>query len=95
MAPAPSTKIVLAVKRKPPADVVTAAVDSDNNNSIVFYGIDSSNQNGNCSGESGGGPRKRKSRWANDEPKPLLTSLLIQLPNFMKELTNVRDYLVP
>ena len=61
--------------------------DSNNNNSIVVYGVDSSNQNGNGSGESGGGPRKRKSRWADDEPKPLPTSLPIQLPDFMKELT--------
>ena len=44
---------------------------------------------------TGGGPRKRKSWWADDEPKPLPTSLPIQLPNFMKELTDVRDYLVP
>ena len=44
---------------------------------------------------TGGGPRKRKSRWVNDEPKPLPTSLPIQLPDFMKELTNVRDYLMP
>nr|POE50375.1 hypothetical protein CFP56_65816 [Quercus suber] len=29
--------------------------------------------------ESGGEPRKRKSRWADDEPKPLSTSLLIYL----------------
>ncbi|XP_050245830.1 splicing factor-like protein 1 [Quercus robur] len=61
--------------------------DSNNNNSIVVYGVDSSNQNGNGSGESGSGPRKRKSRWADDEPKPLPTSLPIQLPDFMKELT--------
>ena len=61
--------------------------DSNNNNSIVVYGVDSSNQNGNGSGEPGGGPRKRKSRWADDEPKPLPTSLPIQLPDFMKELT--------
>ena len=61
--------------------------DSNNNNSIVVYGVDSSNQNGNGSGESGGGLRKRKSRWADDEPKPLPTSLPIQLPDFMKELT--------
>nr|POE71318.1 hypothetical protein CFP56_59747 [Quercus suber] len=63
--------------------------------SIVVYDIDSNNQNGNGNGESGGRPRKRKSQWANDEPKPLLTSLSIQLPDFMKELTDVRDYLVP
>ena len=44
---------------------------------------------------TGGGLRKRKSRWAGDKPKPLPTSLPIQLPNFMKELTDVRDYLVP
>ena len=44
---------------------------------------------------TGGEPRKRKSRWAGDEPKPLPTSLPIQLPDFMKELTDVRDYLVP
>ena len=44
---------------------------------------------------TGGEPRKRKSRWADDEPKPLPTSLPIQLPDFMKELTDVRDYLVP
>ncbi|XP_068645527.1 splicing factor-like protein 1 [Aristolochia californica] len=31
---------------------------------------------------AGGGTRKRKSRWADDEPKPV-----IQLPDFMKELT--------
>ncbi|KAM3739018.1 hypothetical protein ACB098_09G174600 [Castanea mollissima] len=61
--------------------------DSNNNSSIVVYGVDGSNQNGNGSGESGSGPRKRKSRWADDEPKPLPTSLPIQLPDFMKELT--------
>ena len=44
---------------------------------------------------TGGEPRKRKSRWADDEPKRLPTSLPIQLPDFMKELTDVRDYLVP
>ncbi|XP_044467697.1 splicing factor-like protein 1 [Mangifera indica] len=32
--------------------------------------------------DSGSGTRKRKSRWADDEPKPL-----IQLPDFMKDFT--------
>ncbi|KAF2310498.1 hypothetical protein GH714_013035 [Hevea brasiliensis] len=32
--------------------------------------------------DSAGGPRKRKSRWADDEPKPV-----IQLPDFMKDFT--------
>ncbi|KAK7826978.1 ras-related protein raba3 [Quercus suber] len=45
--------------------------------------------------ESGSGQRKRKSRWADNEPKPLPTSLPIQLPDFMKELIDVRDCLVP
>jgi splicing factor 1 len=40
-------------------------------------------QNGD---DSGSGARKRKSRWADDEPK-LPTSLPLQLPDFMKELT--------
>jgi splicing factor 1 len=40
-------------------------------------------QNGD---DSGSGARKRKSRWADDEPK-LPSSLPIQLPDFMKELT--------
>ncbi|KAK4740675.1 hypothetical protein SAY87_024263 [Trapa incisa] len=43
---------------------------------------DANNQSG-CDGtESGGGTRKRKSRWADDEPRPV-----IQLPDFMTELT--------
>nr|POF22554.1 hypothetical protein CFP56_40551 [Quercus suber] len=92
---APPTRIVLAAKRKPPDDVVAVTTDSNNNNSIVVYGVDSNNQNGNNSGELGGGLWKRKSRWADDEPKPLPTSLPIQLPDFMKELTDVMDYLVP
>ncbi len=56
--------------------------DSNNNNNI---NTNDNNQNGN--GDSGSGTRKRKSRWADDEPKPLPTSLPIQLPDFMKELT--------
>ncbi|KAK4796492.1 hypothetical protein SAY86_028818 [Trapa natans] len=43
---------------------------------------DANNQSGGEGGESGSGTRKRKSRWADDEPKPV-----IQLPDFMKELT--------
>ena len=95
VAPTPLTKIIPVAKRKPPADVVATTTDSNNNNSIVVYGVDSSNQDGNDSGESGSGSRKRKSQWANNKPKPRLTSLPIQLPDFMKELTNVRDYLMP
>ena len=34
-------------------------------------------------------------RGSCDEPKPLPTSLPIQLPDFIKKLTDVRDYLVP
>ncbi|CAN1180463.1 Splicing factor-like protein 1, partial [Linum perenne] len=41
---------------------------------------DGGNNNNNESGT--GGARKRKSRWANDEPKPV-----IQLPDFMKDFT--------
>ena len=44
---------------------------------------------------TGGKPLKRKLRWADDEPKPLPTSLPILLLDIMKELTDVRDYLVP
>ena len=44
---------------------------------------------------TGSGLRKRKSRWAGDKPKPLPTSLPILLLDIMKELTDVRDYLVP
>ncbi|XP_011027963.1 PREDICTED: branchpoint-bridging protein-like [Populus euphratica] len=40
-------------------------------------GADGSNNN-----DSGSGTRKRKSRWADDEPKPV-----IQLPDFMKDFT--------
>ncbi|KAJ4951736.1 hypothetical protein NE237_028568 [Protea cynaroides] len=40
--------------------------------------------NQNC--DSGSGTRKRKSRWAAEEPKPVL-----QLPDFMKELTGGID----
>ncbi|MCL7023173.1 hypothetical protein MKW94_028284 [Papaver nudicaule] len=36
--------------------------------------------------DSGNGTRKRKSRWADDEPKPV-----IQLPDFMKEFTGTMD----
>ncbi|KAF8380529.1 hypothetical protein HHK36_028016 [Tetracentron sinense] len=43
---------------------------------------DSENQNG----DSGSGARKRKSRWADDEPKPLF-----QLPDFMKDFTGGID----
>ena len=42
-------------------------------------GGSSSNTNNN---DSGSGTRKRKSRWADDEPKPV-----IQLPDFMKDFT--------
>ncbi|KAF5198615.1 Splicing factor-like protein [Thalictrum thalictroides] len=45
---------------------------------------ESDNANGNSTGDSG--TRKRKSRWADDEPKPVL-----QLPDFMKEITGVTD----
>ncbi|KAL5744262.1 hypothetical protein ACOSQ2_027378 [Xanthoceras sorbifolium] len=41
---------------------------------------DSADQNNNS--DSGSGTRKRKSRWADDEPKPV-----IQLPDFMKDFT--------
>ncbi|KAL0359046.1 UNVERIFIED_CONTAM: Splicing factor-like protein 1 [Sesamum angustifolium] len=37
---------------------------------------------GTGDGNSGTGGRKRKSRWADDEPKPV-----IQLPDFMKDFT--------
>ncbi|OVA03162.1 RNA recognition motif domain [Macleaya cordata] len=36
--------------------------------------------------DSGSGTRKRKSRWADDEPKPF-----VQLPDFMKEFTGTMD----
>ncbi|XP_031281201.1 splicing factor-like protein 1 [Pistacia vera] len=36
----------------------------------------------NNNNDSGSGTRKRKSRWADDEPKPV-----IQLPDFMKDFT--------
>ncbi|OMO50047.1 hypothetical protein CCACVL1_30682 [Corchorus capsularis] len=38
--------------------------------------------NGNGNGEAGSGTKKRRSRWADDEPKPV-----IQLPDFMKDFT--------
>ncbi|KAF5731055.1 branchpoint-bridging protein-like [Tripterygium wilfordii] len=38
--------------------------------------------NNNENNDSGSGPKKRKSRWADDDPKPL-----IQLPDFMKDFT--------
>ncbi|KAF5743608.1 branchpoint-bridging protein [Tripterygium wilfordii] len=38
--------------------------------------------NNNENDDSGSGPKKRKSRWADDEPKPL-----IQLPDFMRDFT--------
>ncbi|KAE8663341.1 DNA binding protein, putative isoform 1 [Hibiscus syriacus] len=41
-----------------------------------------SNDNQNGNGETGSGNKKRKSRWADDEPKPV-----IQLPDFMKDFT--------
>ncbi|XP_044505633.1 splicing factor-like protein 1 [Mangifera indica] len=37
---------------------------------------------GNNNNDSGTGTKKRKSRWADDEPKPV-----IQLPDFMKDFT--------
>ncbi|KAG6782616.1 hypothetical protein POTOM_012026 [Populus tomentosa] len=37
---------------------------------------------GSNNNDSGSGTRKRKSRWADDEPKPV-----IQLPDFMKDFT--------
>ncbi|OMO75923.1 hypothetical protein COLO4_25791 [Corchorus olitorius] len=42
------------------------------------------NQSGNGNGneEAGSGTKKRRSRWADDEPKPV-----IQLPDFMKDFT--------
>ncbi|BAT91333.1 hypothetical protein VIGAN_06265300 [Vigna angularis var. angularis] len=39
---------------------------------------ESNDQSGQSGGELGSGPKKRKSRWADDEPKPV-----IQLPDFM------------
>ncbi|XP_077253149.1 splicing factor-like protein 1 [Tasmannia lanceolata] len=39
-----------------------------------------------ANGDGSGGGRKRKSRWADEEPKPL-----IQLPDFMRELTGGID----
>ncbi|KAK8530832.1 hypothetical protein V6N13_030767 [Hibiscus sabdariffa] len=41
-----------------------------------------SNENQNGNGVTGSGNKKRKSRWADDEPKPV-----IQLPDFMKDFT--------
>ncbi|KAL1565205.1 Splicing factor 1 [Salvia divinorum] len=41
---------------------------------------DSGNDGGDADGNPGAGGRKRKSRWADDEPKPV-----IQLPDFMKD----------
>ncbi|CAA0830729.1 splicing factor-related [Striga hermonthica] len=45
---------------------------------------ESTNEGASGTGDdnSGTGSRKRKSRWADDEPKPV-----VQLPEFMKELT--------
>ncbi|XP_059645492.1 splicing factor-like protein 1 [Cornus florida] len=43
---------------------------------------DSEGQNG----DAGGGTKKRKSRWADDEPKPVF-----QLPDFMKDFTGGMD----
>ncbi|KAJ6712230.1 RNA-BINDING PROTEIN RELATED [Salix purpurea] len=45
----------------------------------VDSGADGGGGNNN---DSGSGTRKRKSRWADDEPKPV-----IQLPDFMKDFT--------
>ncbi|CAL1354757.1 unnamed protein product [Linum trigynum] len=42
----------------------------------------SNNGSSNNNNETGSGARKRKSRWADDEPKPV-----IQLPDFMKDFT--------
>ncbi|PIA51785.1 hypothetical protein AQUCO_01100569v1 [Aquilegia coerulea] len=41
----------------------------------------------NANGDSGSGTRKRKSRWADDESKPV-----IQLPEFMKEFTDTMEH---
>ncbi|XVE56406.1 hypothetical protein DITRI_Ditri04bG0006300 [Diplodiscus trichospermus] len=41
-----------------------------------------SNNNQSSNDETGSGTKKRKSRWADDEPKPV-----IQLPDFMKDFT--------
>ncbi|XP_002510980.2 splicing factor-like protein 1 [Ricinus communis] len=57
----------------PPAD--STANSNSNNNS------QSTDANNSDSG-TGGTTRKRKSRWADDEPKPT-----IQLPDFMKDFT--------
>ncbi|CAA7026650.1 unnamed protein product [Microthlaspi erraticum] len=43
---------------------------------------ESTNNTSADGGDSGTGTRKRKSRWADDEPKPV-----IQLPDFMKDFT--------
>lgn len=43
---------------------------------------DPPSESNNQSGDSGSGTKKRKSRWADDEPKPL-----VQLPDFMKDFT--------
>ena len=64
----------------------------------MFYAEEVRGKRGNFDmGEegTGGKPQKRKLRWADDEPKPLPTSLPILLLDIMKELTDVRDYLVP
>ncbi|KAJ4955090.1 hypothetical protein NE237_011873 [Protea cynaroides] len=47
---------------------------------------DPPSESDNQNGDSGSGARKRKSRWAAEEPKPVL-----QLPDFMKELTGGID----
>ncbi|GER49937.1 splicing factor-related [Striga asiatica] len=44
--------------------------------------LPSESASGTGDDNSGNGSRKRKSRWADDEPKPV-----VQLPEFMKELT--------
>ncbi|XP_050220855.1 splicing factor-like protein 1 [Mercurialis annua] len=52
---------------------------NNNNNNSENQSTDASNTD---SGTGGGATRKRKSRWADDDPKPT-----IQLPEFMKDFT--------
>ena len=64
----------------------------------MFYAEEVRGKRGNFDvGEkgTGGRPQKRKLRWADNEPNPLPAPLPILLLDIMKELTNVKDYLVP
>ncbi|KAE8694503.1 DNA binding protein, putative isoform 1 [Hibiscus syriacus] len=43
-----------------------------------------SNENLNGNGETGSGNKKRKSRWADDEPKPALNSRLLEISRMLQ-----------